>query len=117
MKPSLEADVVHFLHVLECLARIDEYVGADEQRLRASRLVQDAVAYNLQALAEASRRVSDAFKRSEPDVPWRRLSHFADTPVRDVLAIDLELIWTNVCDDLPALHDAVARVALRLRIV
>ena len=54
MKPSLEADKVYLAHMLECTGRIDEYVGGDEARFRASRLIQDAVVRNLQTLAESS---------------------------------------------------------------
>lgn len=50
MKPSLEADKVYLAHMLECTGRIDEYVGGDETRFRASRLIQDAVVRNLQTL-------------------------------------------------------------------
>ena len=50
MKPSLEADKVYLAHMLECTGRIDEYVGGNEARFRASRLIQDAVVRNLQTL-------------------------------------------------------------------
>jgi len=54
MKPSLEADKVYLAHMLECAGRNDEYLGGDEARFRASRLIQDAVVRNLQTLAESS---------------------------------------------------------------
>ena len=51
-----------FTHVADFLrdmpGRIDEYVGGDETRFRASRLVQDAVVRNLQTLAESSQRLT-----------------------------------------------------------
>lgn len=58
MKPSPEADKVYLAHMLECTGRIDEYVGGDETRFRASRLIQDAVVRNLQTLAESSQRLT-----------------------------------------------------------
>ncbi len=55
--------------MLECIARIAEYVGNDEPRFRTSRLVQDAVVRNLETLAESSQRLSDSAKDTEPDTP------------------------------------------------
>jgi uncharacterized protein with HEPN domain len=48
MRPDTAADKVHLAHMLECIARINEYVGGDEALFRSSRLVQDAVVRNLQ---------------------------------------------------------------------
>ena len=69
--------------MLECTGRIDEYVGGDETRFRASRLIQDAVVRNLQTLAESSQRLTDKIKAGEPDVPWRAISGFRNILVHD----------------------------------
>jgi len=63
MKPSLEADRVYLDHMLECIARVEEYAGGDELRFRSSRLVQDAIIRNLQTLAESSQRLSAVNKQ------------------------------------------------------
>ena len=116
MKPSLEADKVYLVHMLECAGRIDEYVGGDEARFRASRLVQDAVVRNLQTLAESSQRLTDAIKASEPDVPWRAISGFRNILVHDYLAIDVDAVWLVVDQELPRLHAALQRMATRLQV-
>ncbi len=116
MKPSLEAGKVQLAHMLECAGRIDEYVGGDETRFRASRLVQDAVVRNLQTLAESSQRLTDAIKASEPDVPWRAISGFRNILVHDYLAIDVDAVWLVVDQELPRLHAALQRMATRLQV-
>ncbi|MHB1374317.1 MAG: HepT-like ribonuclease domain-containing protein [Thauera sp.] len=102
--------------MLECAGRIDEYVGGDETRFRASRLVQDAVVRNLQTLAESSQRLTDAIKASEPDVPWRAISGFRNILVHDYLAIDVDAVWLVVDQELPRLHAALQRMATRLQV-
>jgi uncharacterized protein with HEPN domain len=115
MKQSPEADIVYVAHMLECVGRIDEYVGGDEARFRASRLIQDAVVRNLQTLAESSQRLTDAIKASEPDVPWRAIAGFRNILLHDYLSIDVDAIWLVVDRELPALQLALLRMHRRLQ--
>ena len=115
MKPSLEADKVYLAHMMECAGRIDEYVGGDEARFRASRLIQDAVVRNLQTLAESSQRLTDAIKASEPGVPWRAISGFRSILAYDYLAIDIDAVWLVVDQELPLLRAALQRMEKRLQ--
>ncbi len=48
MKPGPQADALYLRHMLECIARIDEYAAGDHARFKNSRLIQDAVVRNLQ---------------------------------------------------------------------
>lgn len=101
MKPGPEADKVYLTHMLECIARITEYVGHDETLFRSSRLIQDDVVRNLQTLAESSQRLSDAARAMEPEVPWRAIAGFRTILVHDYLGIDVNVIWQVVIRELP----------------
>ena len=98
----------------DCLDRIHEYANGERARFNASRLVQDAVIRNLQTLAESSQRLSDEIKRTEPQIPWRELSGFRNVIVHGYLGVDLAAAWLVVEQDLPALAEAVNRMAARL---
>lgn len=115
MKPGPEADKVYLTHMLECIARISEYVGHDEMLFRSSRLIQDAVVRNLQTLAESSQRLSDAARDTEPAVPWRAISGFRNILVHDYLGIDVDVIWQVVIRELPPLQAALGRMAALLQ--
>ena len=53
-----EADRVLLAHMRDCLDRILEYTGAERAHFDTSRLVQDTVIRNLQALTEAVSRMA-----------------------------------------------------------
>lgn len=114
MKPSHEADRVLLAHMRDCLDRIHEYTQAERARFDASRLVQDAVIRNLQTLTESSQRLSSEIKDTEPQIPWRELSGFRNVIVHGYLGVDLGAVWLVVEQDLPALSDAVNRMAKHL---
>ena len=114
MKPGPESDRVLLAHMRDCLGRILEYAHAERSRFDASRLVQDAVIRNLQTLAESSQRLSSEIKGTEPQIPWRELAGFRNLIVHGYLGVDLEAVWLVVEQDLPALTEAVNRMATHL---
>ena len=101
-------------HMRDCLERILEYTNAERACFYASRLVQDAVIRNLQTLAESSQRLSSEIKLTEPQIPWRELAGFRNVIVHGYLGVDLGAVWMVVEQDLPALTQAVSRMARRL---
>ena len=116
MNPGPEADRVLLAHVLDCMVRILEYTNGERARFDASRMVQDAVIRNLQTVAESSQRLSSEIKGTEPKIPWRELAGFRNVIVHGYLGVDLGAVWLVVEQDLPALTDAVNRMAARLRL-
>jgi uncharacterized protein with HEPN domain len=114
VNPGPEADRVLLAHMRDCLGRILEYTSAERIRFDASRLVQDAVIRNLQTLAESSQRLSSEIRGTEPQIPWRELAGFRNVIVHGYLGVDLGAVWLVVEQDLPALAEAVNRMATRL---
>ena len=98
----------------DCLERIREYSKADRAVFETSRLVQDAVIRNLQTLAESSQRLSSGIKDTEPQIPWRELAGFRNVIVHGYLGVDLGAVWLVIEQDLPALTEAVNRMAAHL---
>ena len=54
MKPDTQSDRVLLEHIRECIARLREYTGGERAAFYDSKMVQDAVARNLQTLAEST---------------------------------------------------------------
>jgi len=69
---------------------------------------------NLQTFAESSQRLSSEIKATEPQLPWRGLTGFRNVIVHGYLGVDLGAAWLVVEQDLPALAEAVNRMAVHL---
>jgi uncharacterized protein with HEPN domain len=91
-----------------------KYTNPERSRFDASRLVQDAAIRDLQTLAESSQRLSSEIKTTEPQIPWRDRAGFRNVIVQGYLGADLGAVWLVVQQDLPALAEAVDRMATRL---
>ena len=77
-------------------------------------MVQDAVARNLQTLAEASGRLSEAAKERVAEVPWRAITGFRNVLVHGYLGIDADVVWRVIERDLPPLKSALLKLQATL---
>lgn len=110
----MKDDRVYLRHILEAVTRVEEYTANGPEAFLGSTLHQDAVLRNLQTLAEASQRVSDALKLQHPEVDWKALSAFRNVLVHDYLGVDLSLVYRSVTSDLPILKLAVQKLLTQL---
>lgn len=69
-------DAVYLRHILECIRRIDHHVSGGRDAFFASDLLQDATLRNLQTLSEATQRLSEAVKATQPQIPWPQIAAF-----------------------------------------
>jgi uncharacterized protein with HEPN domain len=58
-------------------------------------------------LAEASQRLSDTLKQTQPLIPWREIAAFRNVLVHNYLGIDLDTEWMVIQRDIPSLKQAL----------
>ncbi len=71
-------------------------------------MTQDAVARNLETMADAVRQVPEALKAGHPEINWREIAAFRNVLAHDYLTLDLPRTWQAVEEDVPGLKTAVA---------
>ena len=107
-------DAVYLRHIAECIRRIEENIAVGKTEFLTSHTNQDAALRNLQTMSEATQRLSDAAKLTQPKVEWSKISAFRNVLVHNYLGIDLELIWKVIEEDLPELKLAVEEILQKL---
>jgi len=107
----MKDDTLYLIHIGECIGRIGSYTqGMTKEAFLAAEMVQDAVIRNLQTMAESTQRLSARAKESQPEIDWRKIVGFRNVLVHDYLGVDLEKIWSIICNDLPVLEDAIGEM-------
>ena len=96
-------DKLYLIHIIECIARIEEYVADGQNSFIESTLIQDAVMRNLQTLGESVRRLSEDTSSGRSQFDWRSITGFRNVIVHDYLGITLDRVWEVVERDLPTL--------------
>jgi uncharacterized protein with HEPN domain len=67
----------------------------------------DAVLRNLEIIGEAAKRVSPSVRDRMPSVPWRAICGFRDVLAHGYFALDDEIVWNAVRDEVPKLLEIV----------
>jgi uncharacterized protein with HEPN domain len=103
----MREDSVYIHHIAECIRCIEENTNTGRDGFRQNHTVQDAVLRNLQALSEATQRLSDAAKATHPEIEWSRIAAFRNVLVHNYLGIDLDMVWEIVQRDIPELKRVI----------
>jgi uncharacterized protein with HEPN domain len=69
---------------------------------------QDAVIRRLEIIGEASRRISDVFKRQHAEIEWSQIVGMRNRLIHEYGAVNLVLVWDVVENYVPALVSALA---------
>ena len=96
-------DRVYLCHIRDALARIVDYARDGRAAFLADVKTQDAVIRNLEVVGEAAKNLSDAFKETHPDVPWRLIAGMRDKLIHQYFGVKLELVWDTVAGHVPVL--------------
>lgn len=105
---SERSDVNRLVDMRAALADIQNLTNVGKEALRADRVAQQAVAYNLAVLGEGARAISQGLRDRYPDVPWRDLIAQRNLVVHEYHRIDFENIWTTVTEDTPQLDQMLS---------
>ena len=105
-----EQDSVLIAYILDAIEKIDSLAKAPDfkERFLTDWVTHDAVIRRLQTLAESSQRLSDAYKETQPEIPWKKISGFRNILVHQYLGdIDPEILWHVVSFELPLLKESL----------
>ena len=75
-----------------------------------SRLHQNAILKSVEIVGEAASRVSVGTRETYNDIPWGEIVGIRNRIVHAYFAIDIELVWRVVKDDLPILMTQLERI-------
>jgi uncharacterized protein with HEPN domain len=60
-----------------------------------------------EVIGEAANRLSESTRESTPEIPWHEIIAMRNRLIHGYFAVDLDILWTVVHDDLPALVTAL----------
>jgi uncharacterized protein with HEPN domain len=90
------SELAYLRHMRDALQSIKEYTATGRSGFLASKMVQDAVARNLEVLGEATKALSVEVRDRAPQVPWRRIAGMRDQLIHHYFGVDIEVVWRVV---------------------
>ncbi len=94
--------------MLEAIEKIERYTqGLSREGLWEDELVADAVVRNLEVIGEAARYLPDELRSNAADIDWRRVVGLRNVIAHEYFAVDLDVVWVIIKQNLPQLKEAV----------
>jgi uncharacterized protein with HEPN domain len=67
-------------------------------------MVHDAALYRIGSVGESVKGLSTPFRQRHANVPWKAMTGMRDIVNHKYYGIDLEIVWTTIERDIPALR-------------
>ena len=95
-------------HIIRYCDQIDVTVSrfGDEQTVFEQDFIyQNAVAMCLIQVGELAGHLSEGYRETHPQMPWRQIKALRNIIVHNYGAVDAETAWEIIHEDIPALRD------------
>lgn len=69
----------------------------------------DAVTVNFEIIGEAASRLSEDFRSTNRNIPWKKLKGFRNRLVHEYFGVDYKILWTIIKDELTHLLEEIKK--------
>ena len=77
--------------------------GVSKNEFEQNEILLDSMLFRLIQVSENTRKLSDVYKSSWTDIPWRDISGLRNRVVHDYGSVDLKIVYSTLVDDVPEL--------------
>ena len=103
----MNRDDLYLAYIRDAIAKIERFTSSsDSISFAQDEKTQSAVILQLMLIGEIAKKVSDATKASY-QLPWKEIIGFRDRAIHDYYEMDLDIIWSTVHEDIPALKSTL----------
>ena len=111
LKHNPEDDVVRVHHMLDFVRKAIQFnKRRNRAELDSNEMLAMATIHLVEMIGEASRSVSEAFRKKHPEIPWELISGTRNRLAHGYIDVDLDIIWSIVTKDLPPLSRQLKRI-------
>ena len=108
---SKRADFELLCDIDESIRRIMSYLKemTYDQFLKDLK-TQDALVRNLEIIGEATKNLSDDFRKKNSEIAWKQLAGLRDRLIHHYFGLNFEVIWTITMKELPVLSAEINKI-------
>ena len=97
-------DKSYLLDILEAARLIQTFISdMSSLEFESDLLRQSAVIRQLEIVGEATKRLSEKFRKAHPDIPWQNLAGMRDILIHAYNHVDTEEVWNAAIESVPKL--------------
>lgn len=101
---NLKNDDYYIEKILTDLRFIVKHMeGISKQELQNNEILLDSMMFRLIQMYENTKKLTDSYKSTRNDIPWRDISGLRNRVVHDYGNVDLEIVFAALTEDVPFL--------------
>ncbi len=98
-------------HIIEALRDIQGFVrGMEEEDFVSDKKAQYAVMQAFEIIGEATNLLSQDYRSTHPEMPWKRMVDFRNKLIHHYFGISQKQVWNAVRENVPRLLMEVERL-------
>jgi uncharacterized protein with HEPN domain len=101
--------------LLDSIEKIQNFIkGVDFEGFKKDDKTKFAVIRALEIIGEATKHISEEFRKKYPEIPWKDMAGMRDVLIHDYFGIDEETVWRTVKEKIPNLKPSIEKILSKL---
>ena len=98
----MNSDIVFLKHILDSIRDIEESIaGMNYEDFAGNKIFLKATVRDLEIIGEAASKVSQEFRDSAPQIPWRDMIDMRNVLIHEYFGVISETVWKTCQQNLP----------------
>jgi len=89
---------------------LDTIKGKTKDEILGNGITYRAIIRSIEIIGEASKKLSDDFKSSHPEIEWNKMGRTRDILIHVYFGIDNDIIWNIVTEKLQPLQHVISQI-------
>src|SRR5882757_3026498 len=107
----IKTPLLYITHIFDaCISIQSQLKGITKEEFDDSEVLQGFVERKLEIIGEATKRISDDFKRTHTQIPWKDMAGMRDILIHQYTKVDEDIVWRTVTQKIPLLKEQVESI-------
>ncbi|MEK6915583.1 MAG: DUF86 domain-containing protein [Nanoarchaeota archaeon] len=108
---NIKEDSVFIMHIIDSIKAIEDFSkNLSREKLNLDRLRQSAIVREIEIIGEASKNISEDFKKKHIEIPWKGIIGTRDKMIHHYFGINLDVVWEIIKENLPDLKKKLSKI-------
>ena len=108
-------DIERLQHIVNSIAHIEDFLrGKNHEQMEGDVMCYHAVVYNIMIIGEAANMLTNEFRDSHREIPWRQIIDMRNVLVHGYYNTSPLFVWETYTNDLPSLKEQVEKYIAEL---
>jgi len=103
--------LLYITHILDAISSIESQMEeVTRKQFDESEILQGFIERKLEIIGEATKRISDDFKKQHPQIPWKDMAGMRDILIHQYTGVDEDIVWKTVIQKIPRLKEQIEKI-------